>query len=58
LLSDESAQKALQYLREDFLDPEGIGLRRVSEFLYGRADPDTQADTVGFVRQLLKECAS
>jgi hypothetical protein len=58
LLSDESAQKALEYLRADFLDPEGIGPRRVSEFLYGRADPDTQADTVGFVRQLLKECAS
>jgi hypothetical protein len=53
LLADESAQKALAHLREDFLDPDGIGPRRVAEFLYGRPDPETQADTVGFVRALL-----
>ena len=56
LLADESAQKALAHLREDFLDPEGIGPRRVAEFLYGRPDPETQADTVGFVRALLDVC--
>lgn len=58
LLHDESAQKALRNLRADFLDPEGIGPRRVAEFLYGRPEPDIQADVVGFVRQLLTECSS
>jgi len=56
LLPDESTQRALAYLREDFLDPEGIGPRRVAEFLYRRPDPETQADTVGFVRALLDAC--
>jgi len=37
-------------------DIEGIGSRRAAEFLYGRPDPDTQADAVGFVRRLLAEC--
>jgi hypothetical protein len=58
LLADESAQKALAHLREDFLDPDGIGPRRVAEFLYGRPDPETQADTVGFVRALLDACGA
>lgn len=57
LLHNESVQKALRTLRADFLDLEGIGPRRVAAFLYGRPDPDIQADTVGFVRQLLNECS-
>ena len=57
LLSDEVTQKALEHLSEDFLDPECIGPRRVAEFLYGRPDPETQADAMGFVRQLLGMCA-
>ena len=56
LLSDEITPKALEHLSEDFLDPEGIGPRRVAEFLYGRPDPETQADAMGFVRQLLGMC--
>ena len=56
LLSDEVTQKALEHLSEDFLDPECIGPRRVAEFLYGRPDPETQADAMGFVRQLLGMC--
>jgi len=56
LLSDEIAQKALGHLSEDFLDPESIGPRRVAEFLYGRPDPETQADAMGFIRQLLGMC--
>ena len=56
LLPDPSAAKALEYLRADFTDLEAIGPRRVAEFLYGRPDPDTQADAVGFVRQILQEC--
>jgi hypothetical protein len=58
LLADESAQKALVHLRQDFLDPDGIGPRRVAEFLYGRPDLETQADTVGFVRALLDACGA
>jgi hypothetical protein len=56
LLPDESAARALEYLRADFKDSESIGPRRVAEFLYGRTDANTQADAVGFVRQLLAEC--
>ena len=56
LLPDASAAKALEYLRADFPDAEAIGPRRVAEFLYGRTDPDTQADAVGFVRQILQAC--
>ena len=39
--------------------PEGerIGPRRVAKFLYGRPDPETQADAMGIVRQLLESCA-
>lgn len=56
LLPDESAARALEYLQADFKDSESIGPRRVAEFLYGRTDANTQADAVGFVRQLLAEC--
>ena len=56
LLPDASAAKALDYLRADFLDLDSVGPRRVAEFLYGRPDPETQADAVGFVRQILQEC--
>jgi len=56
LLPDASALAALKYLQVDFKDSETIGPRRVSEFLYGRADAEIQADAVGFVRQLLSEC--
>lgn len=56
LRSDEITQKALEHLSEDFHDPDGIGPRRVAEFLYGRPDPETQADAMGFVRQLLGMC--
>jgi|ERR1043166_4273669 hypothetical protein len=56
LLADASAKKALAYLQEDFKDSETIGPRRVAEFLFGRPEVDTQADALGFVRQLLTEC--
>ena len=56
LLSDPSAMRALEYLRADFEDSDSIGPRRVAEFLFGRTDANTQADAVGFVRQLLDEC--
>ena len=53
LLGDEEAQSAVQVLRDDFLDHEGIGPRRVAEFLKGASDDEIQADVVGFVAALL-----
>lgn len=56
LLPDASAQRAMEYLRGDFQDFDSIGPRRAAEFLFGRTDEATQADAVGFVRQLLAVC--
>jgi hypothetical protein len=56
LLADAETQKALGTLRRDFLDPEGVGPRRVAEFLVGGADDEIQADVVGFVTRLLDKC--
>jgi len=58
LVNDQSTKTALDYLRADFLDREAIGPRRVAEFMYGREDANTQADVVGFVRELLDQCGS
>jgi hypothetical protein len=56
LLGDDEAQRALQVLRDDFLDHESVGPRRVAEFLQGGPDGEIQADVVGFVRALLEAC--
>lgn len=56
LLGDLSAQQALEYLREDFRDHEGIGPRRVAEFITGGPDDTIQADVVGFIEQLIEYC--
>lgn len=53
LLGEEEAKKALQVLRDDFLDHDGVGPRRVAEFLHSGPDDETQADVVGFVAALL-----
>jgi hypothetical protein len=53
LLSDQSAQRAMEYLRNDFQESKSTGPMRAAEFLFGREDEVTQADAVGFVRQLL-----
>ncbi|MBI2929600.1 MAG: hypothetical protein HYY24_28385 [Verrucomicrobia bacterium] len=58
LLADASAAKAMGYLRGDFHDSDSTGPRRAADFLFGRPDEATQADAVGFVRQLLAECKS
>lgn len=58
LLDDPSAQEAMKYLRDDFQDADSLGPRRAAAFLYGRADEGTQADVVGFVRDLLDAIAS
>jgi hypothetical protein len=56
LMRDEEAQLALQVLRNDFVVHDGVGPRRVAEFLKGEPDDEIQADVVGFVRALLEAC--
>jgi len=56
LLSDGAASRAIAVLRRDFLDHNGLGPRRVAEFLTLGPDDATQADVVGFLRQLLELC--
>ena len=56
LLQDQTAAKAMAYLRDDFRDASSIGPRRAAEFLFARSDANTQADAAGFVHQLLAAC--
>ena len=53
LLDDPSAGEAVRILNEDFREHDGVGPRRVAEFIKGMPDGEIQADVVGFVRQLL-----
>lgn len=57
LLDDEAASKAMAVLRRDFMEHDGVGARRVAEFLSGGPDDAIQADVVGFLRQLLERCS-
>ncbi len=54
LLGDDEAKQALRVLRDDFLNHDGVGPRRVAEFLQGGPDDQIQADVVGFVKALLE----
>jgi hypothetical protein len=54
LLDDAEAQKAIDILRRDFADPEGVGPMRVADFVTGGPDDVIQSDVVGFVRNLLR----
>jgi len=56
LLEDPAGSDAITILRRDFLDHNGLGPRRVAEFLTRGPDDAIQADVVGFVRQLLDRC--
>lgn len=58
LLADAEAQRALQVLADDFLDHDGLGPRRVAEFLQGGPDDGIQADVVGFAKALLDRCGA
>ena len=58
LLADGQAQRALHILRRDFLDFDGVGPRRVADFLLDTPDDAIQADVVGFVGRLLDGCAT
>ena len=53
LADSEDAKRAVQFLREDFSDVDGVGPIRTAAFLTGGPDDDIQADVVGFVGELL-----
>ena len=53
VLDEQDTKQALKILQRDFSDPDGIGPRRVAEFLYAGLNEELQADVVGFVRELL-----
>ncbi|MEI8189573.1 MAG: hypothetical protein WCI75_07640 [candidate division NC10 bacterium] len=57
LLTDGHARRALAILQRDFLDIDGVGPRRVADFLMRGPDDTIQADAVGFVGRLLERCA-
>jgi hypothetical protein len=52
-LGHEATARALAILRADFLDHNGIGPRRVAEFILAQPNDAIQADVVGFVGELL-----
>jgi hypothetical protein len=56
MLHEHETQEALQILRRDFSDPDGVGPRRVAEFLYRSPNDEVQADVAGFVRELFRKC--
>ncbi|MBW2301525.1 MAG: hypothetical protein JRF46_14765 [Deltaproteobacteria bacterium] len=56
ILDEQETRQALQILQRDFSDPNGVGPRRVAEFLYAVPNEELQADVVGFVRELLIRC--
>lgn len=56
LLATPEARQALEILNRDFRDPDGIGPRRVAEFLAGKPDEAIQADVVGLVVELVAAC--
>ncbi len=56
LFGDPSAQQAFAFLKEDFLSHDGIGPRRVAQFIQGSPDDAIQADVVGFISQLIGFC--
>ncbi|MFH1113520.1 MAG: hypothetical protein V1792_06330 [Pseudomonadota bacterium] len=56
LLADPDAQRSINFLKEDFQDHNGVGPRRVAEFILGTSDDEIQADVVGFIARLLDLC--
>ena len=57
LLGDPAADKAIRILKRDFQEHDGVGPRRVAEFLFEAPNDEIQADVVGFIGQLLARCA-
>ena len=54
LLDEPDAQRALEILREDFLDVDGLGPRRIAEFLVGAPEGTIQGDVVALVDLFLR----
>ena len=57
LLEDPAAREAVDVLKQDFQQYDGLGARQVAEFMLGTAHEETQADVVGFIGQLLERIA-
>jgi hypothetical protein len=53
LLTDENATRAVEILREDFIEPSALGPMRVAQFIANNPDDEIQADVAGFTRRLL-----
>ena len=56
LLHEPLPREALGILKEDFLEHDGLGPRRVAEFVASAPDDEIQADVAGFIGQLLERC--
>jgi len=56
IIHEQETQDALQILRRDFSEPDGMGPRRVAEFLYRTPNEELEADAAGFVRVFLRQC--
>jgi hypothetical protein len=54
LLQDPVAGEAIEILRRDFLNHDGIGPRRVAEFLTNGTNDAIQADVTGYCGALLR----
>lgn len=54
ILEDPDTKKAISVLRQDFTNHNGLGPRRVAEFLTGGQDGSVQADVVGYIDSLLR----
>ncbi len=55
-LTSNVAREALQYLGEDFAQPNSIGPVRVALFIESRRDEVIEADVAGFIGELLRLC--
>ena len=54
ILDDPDAEAAVAVLRQDFTAHDGLGPRRVAQFLTGGPDDPIQADVVGYIDALLR----
>jgi hypothetical protein len=54
ILDDPDAEKAVAVLGKDFTAHNGVGPRRVAEFLTGGSDDAIQADVVGYIGAFLR----
>ena len=58
LLKEVETKKALEILRRDFSEPDGVGPSRLALFQYGGPNADLQADVAGFTTELLEKCSN